>query len=308
MKAWYEKYRRPRQSYARGSGHLSTYPLYKEDKEDGEEKPIDFHFLENFHETNRRNIQDIRRMISADTNPLHWDPDGNQGPEWWPHLVVRLEEVYQVMKPWHLDNASPLFSKEMRYQEFFGILTSERVRLQNHFILINRKTDNDDAYEYYQTFKKRGDKVHNKKVEEAIKGYDVTGKLPTDITFASMDDFDEEQRGWAKEVEKCFTAWDTVQKRVNAFFVRWKTTEELEKEEKRLVEQVEPKAKEEAQKLVEQAESEVEGERKLGGPVNKKQKIECEKMGEEIIEAMSGVNLIDVLRQNPVHGFAQRLG
>jgi hypothetical protein len=289
MKRLYEKYRTPQPLDARGSGHLSTYPLYKKDGKDGELKPIDFHFLENFHKTNNRNLYTNSEEITHLTNPLDWNPAKDNGLQWWPHLVVRLEEIFQVLDPMDLDSSSSTFAKLVAYQQFFGILISYRVRLQDYFILINRKTENDEARDYYQQFERRGDPRYNQLIEEAIKGYDVKGKLPTDLTFASLDDFDGEQRMWGIEVERFFVAWDTVLKPVNAFFVRWKTASELEAEDQKLAEQVEPRLKDETQKVAEQIDPEDAGE----------------KLAAKSVEVISGDNPSEVLRRSPLRGFTR---
>ncbi|KAI0444251.1 hypothetical protein F4803DRAFT_549259 [Xylaria telfairii] len=192
---------------------------------DAEGKPIDYYFLENFHRTNVRNAREISRALQAPGSIHH-------GVDWWPHLVARLSEVWEVMGSWDLRIDSDDRRKLKTFKSFFGILASSSVALQDYLILIDHKENDERTIEDYDCFAKTGKPKHNQKLMEAIKSYDVTDKLPGNITFAFIKDFDENQRLWAKEVEKCIAAWNTVPglSPPRAFFVRWKTDEERREE------------------------------------------------------------------------------
>ncbi|KAI0910804.1 hypothetical protein F4823DRAFT_561500 [Ustulina deusta] len=207
------------------NGNLSLYPRYE--TRNISPKPIDYHFLENFHRTNARNAEDINLMMLCNMDPY----SDLSKHEWWPNIVVRMSELWEVMKDWDLTRDSPPEWKLSCYKVFFGVLANWRVKLQDYFILIDRKEHNKRTREHYDAFK-NDDANHNRKLLEGIKSYDVMEKLPGDLTFASPEDFDEEQRIWASQIEKCIGAWDVTLHAypVNAYFVRWKTEEELEEE------------------------------------------------------------------------------
>ncbi|KAI0404280.1 hypothetical protein F4802DRAFT_598245 [Xylaria palmicola] len=234
----YKSVRDQRVSSSGSSGILSLYPRYE--IHNAEAKPIDYYFLENFHRTNDRNQGAISRMIMDPLNPLH-DYDGKQSVEWFPHLVVRLREIWDVIKYWNLYVGSEQFWKHTRYMQFFGVLASSRVRLQDYLILIDRKENDSRVMEEYNCFREGDNHRHNKKLFECIKSYDVDGRLPSDMTFADIKDFDRDQCLWAADVEACIKSWATVPglEPLNAYFVRWKTEEELEAEKKKLYEQAE---------------------------------------------------------------------
>ncbi|RYC57900.1 hypothetical protein CHU98_g8313 [Xylaria longipes] len=238
-KKLYESVRTPRPTYTGSGRNLSLYQI-----RDAESKPIDYYFLENFHQTNVRNNREISRALRSPIN-IPRRPDGSQGVDWWPNLVVRLTEIWEAMERWDLSTDSDEGLKRRTFAEFFGVLARNTVRLQDYLILINRKGDDERVLEEYNCFKKKGQHSYNFKLEEAIKSYDVAEKLPSDITFARIKDFDEDQCIWTNRVEKCMAAWNTVPglNPPRAFCVRWKTDEELEEEDHELNERLHPPAR-----------------------------------------------------------------
>ncbi|KAH8165367.1 hypothetical protein CIB48_g2870 [Xylaria polymorpha] len=220
-------------------GARTTQPIYTEigriqplcEIRDAEGRPIDYYFLENFHRTNVRNAGEISRALQTHGH-IPRGSDERQGVDWWPHLVARLSEVWEVMGSWDLHVDSDDRRKLRTFKSFFGILASSRVGLQDYLILIDHKEDDERIVEDYNCYKERGKPEHNRKLMEVIKSHDAAEKLPSDITFAFIKDFDEDQRLWAKRVEKCIAAWNTVPglNPPRAFFVRWRTYEEQNEE------------------------------------------------------------------------------
>ncbi|KAI0470364.1 hypothetical protein F4859DRAFT_522848 [Xylaria cf. heliscus] len=224
MKALPESVRTPRPTHTGSSHGLSLYEILNT-----EGKPIDYYFLENFHRTNRGNAQKIKDILNAPSSPGE-----QEGREWWcPSIVVRLQEVEDVMGSLDLRKDSDEPRKRHTFNQFFGFLASRRVRLQDYLILINHKDKDEHVHREYDRLEKKDKPLHNYKLMQAIKSYDVDGKLPSDITFADIKDFDEDQLTWAKKVEECMRAWDySALNPPRAFFVRWKTNQELEEEVK----------------------------------------------------------------------------
>lgn len=73
---------------------------------------------------------------------------------------------------------------------------------------------------------------HKREIRYTDKSQDVMGKLPTDLTSAAPSDLDNEQLIWARDIGAMFSAWNkrSSLKSVRAYYVRWKTRAELEKE------------------------------------------------------------------------------
>ncbi|TRX90056.1 hypothetical protein FHL15_008975 [Xylaria flabelliformis] len=237
-RALYKRIRTQRSKHTESGRILSLYEF-----RDAADKPIDYLFLENFHKTNIDNAPKIRRALQGFV-------DIPRGPneskvDWWPNLIVRLSELWDVMGPYdRLKVDSHETVKRLAFAEIFGVLGSGRVRLQDYLILINSKWIDKRTVEKYNFFEKNHN-IHNWRLRYAVKSYDVTEKLPNDITFARIEDFDYHQRFQAKMIEKFMAAWNTVPdlNPPRAFFVRWKTDEEKKKEEKELNERLNPSAR-----------------------------------------------------------------
>ncbi|KAI0817103.1 hypothetical protein GGR55DRAFT_672945 [Xylaria sp. FL0064] len=146
-------------------------------------------------------------------------------------LARRLPYNRDCMERWDLTVNSPSDEKLLAHKHFFGVLSSccGLAGLQDYFILIDRKqlgehTRDDDWY--------RRNSERKIPCEGHTESYDVLGKTVSDLTFASAEDFDEEQRIWAGQIERVFSAWETTftVKLPSAYFVRWKTEKELEEE------------------------------------------------------------------------------
>ncbi|TGJ86724.1 hypothetical protein E0Z10_g2052 [Xylaria hypoxylon] len=217
---------------------LSMFPRYE--TRGGVTKPTDYLFLENFHRTNFDYYKGvIPDAMRSPLDPLH-DPDGTQGLEWWPNLVVRLSDVWSATESSLIDQFTASHHLDRVYKVFFGILASNRVRLQDYLILINRKDKNKKAWDDYQNFA-NSDDVHNRRLLECVKGYDVERKLPTDMTFVTPEDFDSHQWKWANHIANIIKAWEAdtlLGIQLNAYFVRWKTEDELKEENERLNQQL----------------------------------------------------------------------
>ncbi|KAI1103890.1 hypothetical protein F4804DRAFT_332821 [Jackrogersella minutella] len=80
-------------------------------------RPVDFHFLENYH---------YRTLEHPDDAPLENDIIS------WPNIVVRLEEVYHVMVKISRNNQAGA-------KDFFGFFARPYVSLQEYWILIDEK-------------------------------------------------------------------------------------------------------------------------------------------------------------------------
>ncbi|KAI0968740.1 hypothetical protein F4678DRAFT_464358 [Xylaria arbuscula] len=166
---------------------------------EGEAKPIDFHFLERFHLMNTFSLK-----LLVDAIPLSYDFPAHQ---WWPNLVNS-------------------------WKKFFGIFAYDHVIIQGYYILINHKEGDERTRAALEDPKNHVEHGGFTRLD-MVKSYDVTGKLPTDLTSAAPSDLDEEQQKWAREIDKCFGVWNMTSevKPICAYFVRWKTGEELEEEE-----------------------------------------------------------------------------
>ncbi|KAI1272912.1 hypothetical protein F5Y07DRAFT_402885 [Xylaria sp. FL0933] len=207
--------------------NLNIYPRYE--TLDGVTKPSDYHFLENFHRMNILCSTQIHKMIGCG------EPGAQQYHSRrrvrWPNIVVRLQELWNCMGHWKLTVNSSSDKKLLAYKDFFGVLSSccGLAELQDYFILIDRKQLSEHT---------RNDEEYRRNSERSIpchghtKSYDVLGKTVSDLTFASAEDFDWEQRIWAGQIERVFGAWETIftVKLPNAYFVRWKNEKELEEE------------------------------------------------------------------------------
>ncbi|KAI0117463.1 hypothetical protein F4814DRAFT_448464 [Daldinia grandis] len=88
------------------------YPLY-----DGE-KPIDFHFLINYH---------FRELEIPDIDVPQQDT-----VVWWPNIIVYLSEVYRTMV--QIDRTS-----EDGMQRFFGFFARPYVRTQEYWVMLDEK-------------------------------------------------------------------------------------------------------------------------------------------------------------------------
>ncbi|KAI1740128.1 hypothetical protein F4680DRAFT_465894 [Xylaria scruposa] len=232
----YERIRTQRSASTESNRILSLYGI-----RNAVGKPIDYLFLENFHEANI-SYPDI--SLERFVNIPH-GPNESQEVDWWPNLVVRLHEFSSVTMCVPSIVNSDERTKRETFIKIFGILASNRVRLQDHLILIDRKMDEERTTEEYDRLKKEYNIVENWMFEMSVKSYDAATKLPNDITFARIEDFDSGQRYRAEMVEEYMAAWNTVPDihPPKAFFVRWKTDEEKKKEEAELNERLNPSAR-----------------------------------------------------------------
>ncbi|KAI0188361.1 hypothetical protein EV127DRAFT_482703 [Xylaria flabelliformis] len=235
-RALYKRIRTQRPTYTESGRILSLYEF-----RDAADKPIDYLFLENFHKTNIDNAPKIRRALQGFVS-IPRGPNESKEVDWWPNLIVRLSELWDVMGPYdRLKVDSHETVKRLAFTEIFGILGSGRVRLQDYLILIDSKWSDKRTVERYNFFEKNHN-IHNWRLRYAVKSYDVTEKLPNDVTFARIEDFDYHQRFQAKMIEEFMAVWNTVPglNPPRAFFVRWKTDKEKKKEENELNERLNP--------------------------------------------------------------------
>ncbi|KAI1302770.1 hypothetical protein F5Y03DRAFT_407507 [Xylaria venustula] len=199
-------------------------------REDGV-RPIDYHFLENFHRTNVRGAPASRIMID-DSPCAHYN---NKWKGWGTNIIVRMSELWDVIKDWDITPNATHDERRTQYGELFGILACGMLPVlpQEYLILINRKEEDKQTRERYDALK-TDNAEYNKRLLDDMKSYDVAGKVFSDLTFASLDDFDEEQRVWAAKIECCFATFDKtwLVPPINAYYVRWKTEEELKEERK----------------------------------------------------------------------------
>ncbi|KAJ2989415.1 hypothetical protein NUW58_g3475 [Xylaria curta] len=231
-KRWYESVRTPQPINARSRETLSLYPRC-EARGTGE-KPIDYHFLENFHMAHEMaallDIRWVDDMLSREDDRQSGESHENadQSAQWWPNLIVRLEDIWRVTK----NRGGPLSdlvgSEPYEILQIFGVLATRGIKLQDYLILLDGKGDDRRVRDEYRRL--HGEQVYWD-LMLPIKGYDAAEKLPTDITFASMEDFDKGER-WiqARKVEFWVGMWERWCGPINAFFVRWKTANELMEE------------------------------------------------------------------------------
>ncbi|KAI1074565.1 hypothetical protein F5B20DRAFT_563202 [Whalleya microplaca] len=106
-----------------GERHAKVYPMYNIYRQ-----PIDFHFLENYF---YRTI-DHRDLVSSDEPQI-----------WWPNIIVRLDEVYEVMTniQQELGGMTP-----DGVSHFFGFFGRWPVRLQEFWILADPKETGEDYH------------------------------------------------------------------------------------------------------------------------------------------------------------------
>ncbi|KAI1749452.1 hypothetical protein F4782DRAFT_549733 [Xylaria castorea] len=241
-KTLYESTQTQRSTYTESGRILSLCEI-----RDAAGKSIDYYFLENFHRTSVDSASEISaRLRGFLTIPR--GPGESQEADWWPNLVVRLSEASKAMEcasksirtqELRIDSSEDF--KRGTFTQFFGILASSRVRLQDYLVLINHKEEDERIIEEYNCLKK-GKLMYNQELMEDIKSYNVAEKLPSDITFAHIKDFDKDQCEWAKRIEVYMAAWNTVPglNPPRAFFVRWKTDEEKKEEGNELNERLHP--------------------------------------------------------------------
>ncbi|KAI0546548.1 hypothetical protein F4679DRAFT_598615 [Xylaria curta] len=234
----YERIRTQRSTSTESSRILSLYEF-----RDAAGKPIDYLFLENFHRTNYDNATEISQALQGFVN-IPRGLNESKEVDWWPNLVVRLSEFFSIARKYGSIINSDERTKRKAFTKSFGILASNRVRLQDYLILINGKLDEKRAREECIRFQKDDD-AHNWRLNNSIKSYDVATKLPNDITFARLEDFNWLHKIQTGVVEEFMASWNTVPdlNPPKAFFVRWKTDEEKNKEETELNERLNPSAR-----------------------------------------------------------------
>ncbi|KAI1205311.1 uncharacterized protein F4807DRAFT_443553 [Annulohypoxylon truncatum] len=173
------------------------YPRYDET-----EKPVDFHFLENYH---YRTIQ--RQDLAPWENEIVW----------WPNIVVRLAEVYHVMNK--IGENNPVGASK-----FFGFLSRPYVRLQEYWILIDDKkvgTPEDDLDRTQQWEEEMGDidaayESEDFYVKEALEvyeeamGWDTIMKTPEDlIGVDNVETLSDRDKRRLRKVAQCLRSWGT---------------------------------------------------------------------------------------------------
>ncbi|KAI0964880.1 hypothetical protein F4678DRAFT_468117 [Xylaria arbuscula] len=188
MRDLYKKLRPPPPPSKRPNlNYMAIYPKFRTG-EDGA-KPIDYHFLENFHRTNVRDAG-LDHTIDDNSPCVYLNPSLKV---WWPNIVVRMSELWDLIKDWDITAKRPSTFRKYCYEVLFGVLSCNRFMLQDYFILINRKEEHKQTRERYDTFK-TDNAEYNKRLLDDMKSYDVAGKVLSDLTFASLEDFDEDQR------------------------------------------------------------------------------------------------------------------
>ncbi|KAI1799598.1 hypothetical protein F4811DRAFT_565450 [Daldinia bambusicola] len=154
-----------------GPRTAKVYPLY-----DGV-RPIDFHFLENYH---YRQLEEPDEVPREDT------------PVWWPNVIVRLSEVYRTMIQLDMQD-------ERGMERFFGFFARPYVRMQEYWILLDEKgfdmpLDNDLVLEDDQIdflYWDRPDEAMRGKLRRGLEdcvSYDTLKKTPQDIV--PVNDFE----------------------------------------------------------------------------------------------------------------------
>ncbi|GAW14523.1 hypothetical protein ANO14919_039260 [Xylariales sp. No.14919] len=236
---------------------VSTFPRHE--TVDGELKPIDYHFLDNFHLTNYCIYNHTFKGYKIFSG---FQPDGEL--KWWPNLVVNLREVWEVTKDCDINELTPISDRIDSYIRFFGVLAKDKIGLQDYLILVDRRGGSKRAHDYckcqpymyfhheckagrehtcfllkvyYEYLNKRTSLSFDTKAPHCVIDHDgINRKLVTDLTAATIDDFDEEQYRWANCIAKCIKEWNAIEgiRPLNSFFVRWKTEEELQAEDERL--------------------------------------------------------------------------
>ncbi|KAI0417916.1 hypothetical protein F5X98DRAFT_386756 [Xylaria grammica] len=214
---------------------------------DGELKPIDYYFLENFHIVAR--CLDYQ-VIFSEVHGIY--PLGRFQPgaelKWCPNLVVSLREVWEVTKDYDINELTPISDRIGSYRRFFGVLARPVVGLQDYLILVDRRGESKRVHDhfecgkccklttYYSLLSRHTPLLLDATGPHCVTNHDVMDKLPTDLTAATLDDFDEEQYRWANCIAKCIKEWNATEgiRPLNSFFVRWKTEEELQAEDERL--------------------------------------------------------------------------
>ncbi|RWA03724.1 hypothetical protein EKO27_g11384 [Xylaria grammica] len=205
---------------------------------DGELKPIDYHFLENFHIV----AYCLDYGVFSEVHGLY--PLGRFQPgaelKWCPNLVVSLREVWEVTKDYDINELTPISDRIDSYRRFFGVLARPVVGLRDYLILVDRNDyfeceDCRKLKNYYRFLNEHTTLSLDATGPDCIINHDVMDKLPTDLTAATLDDFDEQYR-WANCIVKCIKEWNATEgiRPLNSFFVRWKTEEELQAEDERL--------------------------------------------------------------------------
>ncbi|OTB11556.1 hypothetical protein K445DRAFT_26508 [Daldinia sp. EC12] len=147
-----------------GPRTAKVYPLY-----DGV-KPVDFHFLENYH---------YRQFEEPDEVPY-------EGSEvWWPNIIVRLSEVYRTLVQIDLRG-------EDGVRKFFGFFARPYVRMQEYWILIDEKAfdmpldkgvegEQDDVDHMYWSYPDDTLRDKLRQGYEDCVSYDTLKRTPDDI-------------------------------------------------------------------------------------------------------------------------------
>ncbi|KAI0880343.1 uncharacterized protein GGS22DRAFT_193405 [Annulohypoxylon maeteangense] len=187
-------FRTRRENTLRGPRMANLYPRYGDDG-----KPVDFHFLENYH----------HRTIER-SNWTPWESE----TVWWPNIVVRLGEVYNVMNK--IGENSPI--GEMK---FFGFLSRPYIHLQEYWILIHDKSvgvpegietsqywdeelgDIDEAYESQELYIKEAIDIYEQRM-----GRDAIMKTPEDLVAVDdVETLSDRDKRRLRKVAQCLRNW-----------------------------------------------------------------------------------------------------
>ncbi|OTA98732.1 hypothetical protein M426DRAFT_17140 [Hypoxylon sp. CI-4A] len=101
-----------------GPRTMELFPRYADHDNN---RPVDFHFLENYHYLCQTAESPQRALSPAEEHTV-----------WWPNVVVRLEEVYRAVRRLSMDDLAGA-------SKFFGYLARPGVRLQRYWVLLDDK-------------------------------------------------------------------------------------------------------------------------------------------------------------------------
>ncbi|KAI8627980.1 hypothetical protein F5Y19DRAFT_486301 [Xylariaceae sp. FL1651] len=194
----------------RPAGAPRTMALYtRYEEKDGEMKPIDYHFLDNFHLKCSTPAPYPLPAVYPPPNPLEGD-----GPSiWWPNIVVRLSEVYESLKQ------TDMYQSHDQYLAFFGILRCRRVKLQEYLILIDER----DYEGNVESLMQPGNNSYNQMLKHNIPSRDLKGKVQSDLVNAGLEDFSKRQRDHAGIIAQYMGMWaDAGTMTIKPYFARWK--------------------------------------------------------------------------------------
>ncbi|KAI0003497.1 hypothetical protein F4779DRAFT_601848 [Xylariaceae sp. FL0662B] len=169
--------------------------------------PIDYHFLENyFHRT----------FHTPDTAPLETQP------MWWEHIIVRLQEVYDVMRK---IVASEHGLGPSGASKFFGFFGQKNIYLRGFWILAEQKMTGENGYLRTCWQKNSNENAEgstdNPRERETSVTEDAIRKKPRGFVAVDyLNILEKEEREQVYYVAECLRAWsDEVP--VQPRLVRW---------------------------------------------------------------------------------------